>query len=128
MQTPRSGVLAHRLRLLRIIAEREKRAQEHDPPLPAPQQEWFSEQQRRTIRQAMELGFIADSDGVRLTDEGKRFLDIFRAKRRRRISSNDDACPSITFQIATGVGGAAKSKRARSNAVLTLAGYSRKAP
>jgi hypothetical protein len=81
----KSGVLAHRLRLLRIIAEREKRAQDHNPPLPAPQQEWFNEQQRRTLRQAMELGFVADTDGVRLTDEGKRFLDTVGAKRRRRI-------------------------------------------
>jgi hypothetical protein len=77
-----SGVLAHRLRLLRIIAEREKRAKEHNPPLPAPPQEWFNEQQRRTIRQAKELGF--DTDGVRITEAGKRFLDMFGAKRRRR--------------------------------------------
>ena len=80
-----SGVLAHRLRLLRIIAEREKRAKEHEPPLPAPEQEWFNEQQRRTLRQAMELGLVADTEGVRLTGAGKRFLDIFDAKRRRKI-------------------------------------------
>jgi ribosomal protein S19E (S16A) len=79
-----SGVLAHRLRLLRIIAAREKRAKEHDPPLPAPQQEWFNEQQRRTLRQAKELGLVADTDGVRLTGAGKRFLDIFGTKRRRK--------------------------------------------
>jgi hypothetical protein len=78
-----SGVLAHRLRLLRIIAEREKRAKVHNPTLPAPPQEWFNEQQRRTIRQAMDLGLVADTDGVRLTGAGKRFLDIFDTKRRR---------------------------------------------
>src|SRR5262245_4942011 len=72
--------LSHRLRILRMIGEREKRG------LPAPNRDWFSEGMLPTVDRLVDDGFLQFGCGVSLTDPGRHFLACGPTKRSRQKS------------------------------------------